>query len=479
MDLGDMPTGELRAHGHALVDWVADYLGRVGDLPVLPTVRPGEIRSRVPAAPPASGEPMEEILADLDRVVLPGITHWNHPRFHAYFAITASGPGILGELAAAALNVNAMLWRTSPAATELEQAVTDWVRHLLGLPEAFRGVILDTASTSTLVALAAARERRFPGVREDGPAGYGGAVPRVYCSEQAHSSVEKAAITAGIGRGNVVQIATDDEFRMDPKELARAIGDDLAASRAPIAVVATVGTTATTSVDPVPDVAEICARHGIWLHVDAAYGGVAAIAPERREVLAGADRADSFVVNPHKWLFTPIDCSVFLVRDPDAIKRAFRLVPDYLATDDEDVEALMDWGFQLGRRFRALKLWMVLRWFGSEGVAARIREHLRLAEIAVDWIDESEHFERVAPTPFSTVCFRALFDGVDAAQADDRNRSLLDAVNATGRSYLSHAVLGGRYVLRLAIGNLRTTEDDVRETLSLLDREAARLRPPG
>ncbi|MBW3577448.1 MAG: amino acid decarboxylase [Actinobacteria bacterium] len=471
-----MPTDELRRHGRAALDWVADYLDRVGDLPVLPRVGPGDIRRRLPSSPPVRGEPVEAILADLDRL-LDGVTHWNHPRFFAYFAITGSGPGILAELVTAALNLNPMLWRTAPAATELEQVVTDWLRQLLGLPSAFRGVIFDTASTSTLVALAAARERELPGVRETGLAGVA-VRGRVYASGEVNASVEKALITLGLGRDGLRTVATDAAFRMQPGALAEAIDDDVRAGWLPLAVVATVGTTSSTSIDPLTAVAEVCRRHRvgadpIWLHVDGAYGGIAAVAPELRHVLDGASQADSVVVNPHKWLFTPIGCSTLYVRDVGALKRVFSLAPVYLRTDD-GVEDYTDWGFQLGRRFRALKLWMVLRYFGADGLAARIREHVRLAQLVADWVDRHDRFERVAPVPLSTVCLRARY-GVDPVEEDRRNGALLDAVNASGTAFLSHTQLRGRAVLRIAIGNLRTTEEDVRATLEVLEREAERL----
>lgn len=474
-NLGDMDPEELRRWGHQAVDWVADYLSDVGDYPVVAPVAPGQIRSRLPAAPPARGEPMPRILEDLDTIVLPGLTHWNHPRFFAYFAITGSGPGIIGELVTAALNVNGMLWRTSPVATELEQVTLDWLRQLLGLPDGFAGVIMDTASMSTLVALASAREQAGLDVRVKGFPGRG-EVPRlrIYASEEAHSSVEKAAITLGLGQQGVRKIATDDVYRMDPHALATAVVQDRAQGWQPLAVVATAGTTSTTSIDPLPIIADVCAEHGMWLHVDGAYGGMGAVVPELRWVLDGVERADSLVVNPHKWLFTPIDCSALYVRDPAALKRTFKLVPDYLRTEEE-VEDYMHWGVQLGRRLRALKLWMVIRYFGQDGLAARIREHVRLARLAGDWVDARPRFERLAPTPLSTVCFRAIFAGVAAEEGDRRNAALLANVNATGQAYLSHTWIGARFALRLAVGNLRTTEHDVYSVLALLEEQAERL----
>ena len=484
-DLHDMDPETFRRYGHQVIDWIADYLTHIDDYPVLSQVEPGAIKARLPETPPEEPQPMERILADLDTVVMPGITHWNHPAFFAYFAITGSGPGILGELVSAALNVNGMLWKTSPAATELEEVALDWLRQMLGLPPQFRGIIMDTASMSSLVAIAAAREC-VPDlhVREEGLSGRPDAPRlRLYTSEQAHSSIEKGAITLGIGQRGVRKIPVDDAFRMDVQALARAIEEDRTAGWRPFCVVATVGTTSTTSIDPVPQIAELCRQHGLWLHVDGAYGGMAAIVPEFRHVLDGCEHADSIVVNPHKWLFTPIDCSAFYVQRPDILKRAFSLVPEYLRTEEEvQVTNYMDWGVQLGRRFRALKLWMVIRYFGRRGLAARIREHIRLGQQVAQWIDAHPDFERMAPTPFSTVCFRARprrFAGDDSPQTqaylDELNAALLEAVNATGRAYLSHTKLHGRYTLRLAIGNLRTTEDHVQRAWALLQEHAARL----
>jgi aromatic-L-amino-acid decarboxylase len=477
--LGDLDPEEFRRHGHQVVDWIARFLAEPERHAVLARVKPGVVRGALPAAAPAEGEPLERILADFERIVLPGITHWNHPGFFAYFAISGSVPGILGELLCAALNVNAMLWRTSPAATELEEVVLDWLRGLLGLPTGFRGVIYDTASISTLCALAAAREAAGLDIRERGMAGREGLPPlRVYTSEQAHNSVEKGAIVLGFGRDGVRKIGTDAEFRMEPALLARAIGEDRAAGWRPVAVCATVGTTGTTSIDPVPAIADIAAREGLWLHVDAAYGGVAAILPERRGVLAGCDRADSIVVNPHKWLFTPIDCSALFCRRPDVLKRAFTLVPSYLQTlEGGAVENYMDWGPQLGRRFRALKLWMVLRAFGRSGIEARLREHVRLGRLFAGWVDGDPDWERLAPVPFSTVVFRLRPRGwaADDARLDALNERLLEVVNASGEVFLSHVVLGGRYAIRLAIGNIRTEERHVQRAWEILRAEALRL----
>jgi aromatic-L-amino-acid/L-tryptophan decarboxylase len=475
-DLGDVDSESLRSEAHRFVDWMVDYLGGAQRFPVLSRARPGDVRAVLPASPPEEGEPLETLLGDVERIVVPGLTHWNHPAFFAYFASSSAGPAILGELLAAAFNANAMLWKTSPAATELELVVLDWLRQMLGLPEGLFGVIQDTASVSTLVALAAAREA-LPGVDARRRGLVGQARLRMYGSVHAHSSVEKAGIVLGIGQDGFRSIPADDDFRMDPEALARAIAEDRAAGFTPFAVTATAGTTSTTSIDPVPAIADLCAREGLWLHVDAAYGGSAAVVPELRFVLAGAERADSLVLNPHKWLFVPLDLSVLYTRRPDVVKRAFSLVPEYLRTPEEDVAPnLMDYGVSLGRRFRALKLWMVMRAFGRQGLAARIREHVRLAGLFRSWIEADPEFEVAAPSPLSVVCFRAAFPGLPAEEADRRNEALMEAVNATGEAYLSHTRLGGRTTLRLAVGNIRTEERHVRRAYALLRAEAGQLR---
>lgn len=457
------------------MEFIARYLSEGEALPVLSRVRPGEIRAALPAEPPRTSEPLDVLLDDVERIIVPGLTHWNHPSFFAYFANSATAPGILGEMLSAAFNANAMLWKTSPAATELELVTLDWLRQMLGLPGGLFGVIQDTASTSTLVALAAAREA-VPGldVRRRGLVGQ--ARLRHYASDQAHSSVEKAGLVLGVGQDGFRAIPTDDLFRMDATALASAIAEDRANGYTPFAVTATTGTTSTTAIDPVPAIAELCAREGLWLHVDAAYGGSAAVAPELRFVLAGAERADSIVVNPHKWLFVPVDLSVLYTRRPDVVKQAFSLVPDYLRTPEEDVAPnLMDYGVSLGRRFRALKLWMVIRAFGQDGLAARIREHVRLAAQFRSWLEADPAFAVALPSPLSVVCFVARFPGREAAEEDRLNLALMERVNATGDAYLSHTRLRGRTVLRLAIGNVRTEERHVRRAYERLREAAAAL----
>ena len=474
--LGDMPPEEFRRYGHEVIDWIADYLGEVGSYPVLAQVAPGDIARQLPESAPEGPAGMDEILADFRARVVPGMTHWNHPGFLAYFDSTGSGPGVLGEALTAAMNVNAMLWRTSPSATEVEERALDWLRQMMGLPEGFHGHIQDTASTSTLVALAGARERSGLGVREEGLAGRDLPGLRVYCSDQAHSVVDKSCITLGLGLAAVRRVATDEAFALDVAALRAAIAADLAAGHRPIAVVASVGTTSTTAIDPVPEIAEICAEHGLWLHIDAAYGGAAAILPEMRHVLRGCEHADSLAVNPHKWLFVPLDCSALYLREPDVVRRAFAYTLDILQTrEGESATNLMEYGPALGRRFRALKLWMVLRYFGREGLAARIREHIRLAKLFASWVDDAPGWERLAPTAFSTVCFRYL---APDTEMDALNERILDAVNRSGQALLSHTRVRGRYSLRLAIGNIRTTEEHVRRTWELLQETAALTRRP-
>jgi aromatic-L-amino-acid decarboxylase len=433
---------DLRRDGTAALEWAARYLERVGELPVLAQVQPGEIRARLPDAAPDQPEPFAAVLRDLDEILLPGVTHWQHPRYFAYFATSSAEPAILAELLAATLNSVAILWRTAPAATELEELVLDWVAQLLGLPDGWHGHIEDTASISTLAAIIAAREATGRDL--------------VVCSEQAHSSVDKAARML---RMRLRKASVDDEFRIDPG----ALGDltDVAV------VVATVGTTATTSVDPVPAIAEACGASGSWLHVDAAYAGSAMVCPELRWAFDGVDRADSVVVNAHKWMLTPMDCSLFWSRRPDDLRAAFSLIPEYLRTPNaEDALSLSEYGPALGRRFRALKLWAVLRCYGRAGLQEHIRRGIEQAAMFERWIAEEPGWELCAPRPFSVVCFRLEGD-------DERNRKLLERVNSSGEIFISHAQLRSRYVLRLAAGQMRTTEEDVKRAWDILKREAS------
>jgi aromatic-L-amino-acid decarboxylase len=451
--------------------WIERYLEDAEPYPVLSSVAPGDIARQLPASPPNAAESLDDILDDFERVLLPGVTHWNHPGFFAYFANTGSGPGVLAEMLTAALNVNAMLWKTSPAATELEQRALDWLRQMLGLGPGWFGVINDTASTTTLLALAAAREARPElEVRQRGMAGRPDLpVLRIYQSEHAHSSVVKAAVTLGIGQDNCVHVPADAAFRMRVDALRSAIQADRAAGRLPLAVVATAGTTGSGSVDPIPAIAELCQAERLWLHVDASYAGSAAVIPEHRDVLAGVEGADSLVVNPHKWLFTPVDLSAMYTRHPDVLKRAFSLVPEFLYTAEQDsVVNLMDYGIALGRRFRALKLWMVIRAYGVNRIVDILRSHIAMAEEFAFWVEADPDWILAAPQMFSLVCFRYAPAGVAPDEADAMNQRILDRVNASGRAYMSHTRLSGRVVIRLAIGNLRTEHRHVREAWDLL-----------
>jgi len=461
----------FRREGHRMIEWIADYLdGGARELPVLAQVEPGDVARRLPDAMPEQAEDPEAVWQDFLDIILPGVTHWNHPGFMAYFGISGSGPGILGDLMSTALNVNGMLWRTCPSATELELEVLGWLRDGVGLPKELFGFLCDTASISSLLALAAAREQADPEIRHLGMTGQRF---RVYASDQAHSSIAKACLTLGFGLDGFRAIPHDHEYRMEVAALETAVAEDRAEGFRPLAVVATVGTTSTTSVDPVAAIGAVCQREGLWLHVDAAYAGSTALCPEYRWIFDGADSADSLVFNPHKWLFTPIDASALYTRHPEIFRRAFSLVPEYLTTPvSGQVVDLMDYGVQLGRRFRALKLWWVVRCFGAEGIRQRLRRHIAMAAAFADWIDADPRFQRVAPTPFSVVCFRAQgVDGEDSAAVDRLNMELMERVNASGAIYLSHTRLDAGIALRVAIGNLGTTEDDVDRCRDLLDKE--------
>jgi aromatic-L-amino-acid/L-tryptophan decarboxylase len=474
--IGDLSAKELDESGRRALEWIAGYLNAPERFRVLPDVGPGDVRRKLPAAPPADAESMSDILTDFERVIAPALTHWNHPGFLGYFATSSSVPGIIAELLTAAVDVKAMLWKTSPAATELEQVVTNWLAQMLGLDENWFGMTTDTASMSSMLALAAAREARPElKIRELGMAGRDLPVLKVYASEHAHSSIEKGALALGFGSANVVKIECDNEFRMIPERLRAAIERDAAAGALPIACIATVGTTGVASIDPVRKIAAVCKPFGVWLHVDAAYAGVAAILPERRAVLDGVEDADSLVVNPHKWLFTPFDCSVLYVRRPEILSRAFSLVPEYLTTrEDDTVVNYMDYGVQLGRRFRALKLWMIIRAFGVNGLAARIREHCEIAIELAARIAETPGWVVVAPVHFALVVFRCQPTGMSATDADALNERIMHDVNASGEVFLSHTKVRGRYAIRLSIGNIRTTREHVTRAWTLVLEAAAR-----
>ena len=454
---------DFRRAAHQAVDWAAEYLKDVREYPVVPSLQPGELTDALPKSAPDRGEGFDEILRDFDAKILPAVTHWNHPRFMAYFANTGSTPAIIAEMLAATLNTNGLHWKTSPAVAELEQVALGWLRQWMGLSEDYFGIIYDTASVSSLHALACAREMADPNARVNG------STPNMvlYTSQESHSSIEKAAICLGIGQKNVRKVSSDPDFRMDVSSLEVLIKQDLTAGLRPFCVVATVGTTSSTSFDPVAEIADVAEKYKLWLHIDAAYAGIAAILPECRHILEGNERAHSLVVNPHKWMFTPVDLSAFYTRRPDILGRAFSLAAEYLYTADNTRQLnLMDYGVPLGRRFRSLKLWFLMRYFGRDRIQQTLRNHILWAQRLAKAIESDARFEIAAPHPFSVVCLR--YKGSDAD-----NRAILDAANATGEIFLSSTVLKGKVVLRVAIGNLQTTWDDGTRAWELLKEAAA------
>ncbi len=459
----------FRQYGYKFVDWLADYFDEIERYPVLSPEKPGSVLNQLPENPPFEGESLETIFEDFKTIILPGITHWQHPSWFAYFPANNSPPSVLAELLTAGLGAQCMVWQTSPAAAELEERVLEWLRQLLGLPAGMEGVIQDTASTATLVALLTAREKATDfesnkkGLKE----------PLViYISEEAHSSVDKGAKIAGYGSENIRRISTDDSFAMIPKKLEEAVKADTEKGFIPTCVVATVGTTSSTAIDPLSPIGHICQEHGLWLHVDAAFAGTAAILPEMRWMLEGVEFVDSFVFNPHKWMLTNFDCSAYFVRDPGALIQTFEIYPEYLKTGmDAEVKNYRDWGIQLGRRFRALKLWFVLRSYGTQGLQAMIREHIRLAKLFEGWVKNEEVFEVLAPVNLSVVCFR-LNNGSDEEQLTELNKKFEEELNKTEKVFLSHTSLRGKYVLRLAIGARMTSERNVREAWELMIKTA-------
>ncbi len=472
--LGDLPAEEFRAALYRAADWAINYRSSIDERAISVTGTPGDVSASLPAEIPMHAVPIEKILADFDRLIVPKLVHWGHPSFLGYFGSTTTAPGIVGELLAATLNVSAMTWATSPAATELEAVILRWLRDLLRLPREFFGIVYDTASVATLHALAAARESLSLHIRALGLSGRD-ELPRlrIYASDQAHSSVVKAAITLGIGEVNVRRVASDTLYRMDFNSLKLAIQHDRSAGYLPMAVVATVGTTSAAAVDPVPEIAGFCAAERIWLHVDAAYGGAMALLPEGRQLMDGVRDADSVVVNPHKWLFVPLDFSALYIKHPNLLREVFSLVPEYLRGDAEQGEVnYMDYGIQLGRRFRALKAWMVFNAFGESGLVSRIREHIRLAKLFASWVESDRDFELLAPVHMGVVCFRAVYrEGLDEFSVHDcnaLNKGIVKAVNATGRAYLTHTVLGELVAMRIAVGNVLTTEQHLEAVFDLI-----------
>ena len=453
-----MDHQQFRKYGHELIDWLADYMDNVESYPVVSTVRPGEIKSRIPPSPPSEKEPMEKIIADFRDLILPGITHWQHPGWFAYFPANNSPPSVLAELLTAGLGAQCMIWQTSPAAAELEEAVMQWLKEMLDLPEEMTGCIQDTASTATLCALLTAREKATG--YESNRSGLHKPL-KVYTSEETHSSIEKGVKIAGFGSNAIAPIATDERFAMVPQALEERIIADRKNGQLPCCVVATIGTTSSTAIDPLEDIGHICHRHKVWLHVDAAFAGTVAVLPEMRAIFNGMPYADSYVFNPHKWMLTNFDCSAYFVKDPGALIRTFEIHPEYLKTGkDSVVKNYRDWGIQLGRRFRALKLWFVIRSYGVEGLKAMVREHLRLAKLFAGWLQNDSRFETMAPVSLSLVCFR-LNDGRAESQLNELNAELLQRVNATGNVFLTHTALRGKYVLRMMIGQRTTTEKHV------------------
>jgi len=484
-----MDLDEFRRNGHELVDWMADYFRDVEEYPVRSQLKPGEVLDKLPLDPPAEAESFQRMFGDFQDIILPGITHWQHPKFLAYFNANNSYPSVLAEMLTATLGAQCMIWQTSPAATELEERVMEWTRKLIGLPDTFTGVIQDTASTATLCSLLTAREKvshyrinesGFPGEYVDPHPHNNDPQPKrmiVYCSTEAHSSIEKDVKIAGIGRENLRKIPVDDEFSLIPERLEEAINEDIRDGHQPLAVVAAMGTTGSTAIDPLRSMGEICRRHGIWLHVDAAYAGTALVLPELRWMNDGIELADSFVFNPHKWMFTNFDCSAYFVQDPEALIRTFSILPEYLKTKERDsVNNYRDWGIQLGRRFRALKLWFVIRSYGVNGLRDKVRDHILWAEELGKKIDAQEDFEVLAPVPLSTICFRYTPMGISSEeQVNELNADLLEQLNATGDIYLTHTKLSGKYCLRLVVGQTNQEERHIREAWELIRDTARRL----
>jgi aromatic-L-amino-acid decarboxylase len=490
--LGDTPPEEFRKQLHELADWIADFRENIESLRVAPNEKPGAVREQLPAQPPEKGEPFEKILNDVDRLIVPGMVHWSHPMFLGYFGWTTTAPGILGEIITAPLNVNAMTWRTCPAATELETVVIDWLRQWLGLPDQFGGVVYDTASVGIMHALAVAREQAAPSTRKLGLTNRD--LPRfcIYTSDQAHSAAEKSAIALGIGEENVRRVPSDNEFRMEISTLRQMIAQDRQEGFQPLAVVATVGTTSSASVDPIPEIAKICREEKMWLHIDGAYGGGFAMVPEYKWVSNGWEMADSIVVNPHKTLFVPLDFSVLYVRDLERLRRVFTLVPEVLRGDTiEGEKNYMDYGIQLGRRFRALKAWVIWRSLGRQGIVARLREQILLANLLASWIKKDNRFELAAPVSMGVVCFR--FVGAAAPSSrpgptargragsihriDKLNSEIVERINASGRAYLTQTKLRGRTVMRIGLGNVLSTEEHLRKAWELIRQIADTLSP--
>ncbi len=477
--INDLSQNDFEKLANNFTKYISDYLENISEKDVLPQIKPGWLKSQFSEFPPTQGESLENILKEIDEKIIPAMTHWNHPKFMAYFNSTASSAGVLGEYLAAAFNTNAMVWKSSPASTELEEAMLLWYKNLLGLPYFFDAIIYDTASISSLHAIACAREKAYPQIiRNEGLSG-NSKIPkmRIYVSEEAHSSIEKSAITLGIGIQNVRKIPTDNNFSMIPKELQKAIEEDRNNGFLPIAVVATVGTTSTTSIDPVDKIGEITQKENIWLHIDAAYGGSALVTSEMQYIKNGWEFADSIVINPHKWMFIPIDLSVLFIRDKKILKQAFSIIPEYLKTEVDDIATnFMDYGIQLGRRFRSLKLWFTIKYYGKSGLERIISNHLQLAKKLKKIIEQDERFEILAPVHFSTLCFRAKNPyNENKITTNQFNQELIDLINNTKKVFLSHTNVKNQFMIRIVISGLKTTENDVFEVWEIIKEEYNKL----
>jgi aromatic-L-amino-acid/L-tryptophan decarboxylase len=467
-----METKDFRAHAHDLVNWIADYFENIEEYPVKSQLRPGDCKSSLPENPPVLGEPFEKIMNDFQSQVIPGISHWQHPGWFAYFPANSSPVSVLAEMLTAALGVQGMIWETSPAATELEEVVMNWLRDMIGLPDLFTGVIQDTASTATLCALLSARERITN--YSVNQVGFQQRL-RVYASTQSHSSIEKGVKIAGFGKENLVYIDVDDEYAMKADMLLEAIQKDIEDGFLPCCVVGSLGTTSSAAMDPIEQIGNICRQFGIWFHIDAAFAGTAAMVPELRGFMNGADLADSFVFNPHKWMLTNFDCSAYFVRDAQVLRNTFAIMPEYLKTSaDSQVNNYRDWGVQLGRRFRSLKLWFVIRYYGEEGIQSMIRKHVMLARKFAGWIEKDPDFEILAPVNLSLVCFRYVKNELSVDELNDANKQILEKINSSGEVFLTHTVLSGKYCIRLAIGQRTTDEVHVRKVFDLLKTATGR-----
>ena len=469
-----MDLDSFKSAAHEMVDWMVEYFRSIEDYPVKSSVAPGEIYRQIPESAPEDGEPIDQIFSDFKQIILPGMTHWQHPNFHAYFNGNSSYPSLLAEMLTATLAAQCMLWETSPAATELEEKMLDWLKDLLYLPKQWSGVIQDTASTATLVSLLTARERFTDwGINRQG---FNDTVFRLYCSEQAHSSVEKAVRIAGFGSENLVTVAVDEHFALQPEDLALKITQDLQQGYQPLWVVSTLGTTGSTAVDPTVEIAAICQQYKLWLHVDAAWAGTAMMLSEYQWLREGIESADSFVFNPHKWMFTNFDCSAYFVQDAESLQKTFTLIPEYLKTKSHGrVHNYSDWGIQLGRRFRALKLWFVMRNFGKQGLREKVRGHIRWAQELSQEISQHAHFELLTGAPLATVCFRYCPPQVSQGSWNELNEKLLQQLNNSGQIYITHTKLGENYTLRLVVGQTYQQKRHIEKAWELIQETASQL----